>query len=195
MTRSRPPLFGDENWRFQILLRKVEFVKNCRKSLLWKPCLYLILAQFHRLSIRLGYEIPFNVIGPGLRIAHRGTIVVNGSAKIGENVTLHPCVVIGVKYPLVDESPEIGNNVLIGAGAKVIGQVTIADGIVIGANSLVNRSFNEPNITVAGVPAVKISDSGSEGLLIRATEVVRTRNKQPKEDPGKAEPAATRRTS
>ena len=60
----------------------------------------------------------------------------------------------------------------IGVGVVIIGDVEIADNIVIGANAVVNKSFLEPGITIAGVPARKISDKSSEGLLIRATEIV-----------------------
>ena len=52
--------------------------------------------------------------------------------------------------------PVIGNNVMMGAGAKVIGNVTIADNIKIGAGAVVVTSFIEPGITIGGVPARKL---------------------------------------
>ena len=52
--------------------------------------------------------------------------------------------------------PQIGDNVDIGVGAKIIGDVTIANGIKIGANAVVNKSFNEENITIVGCPARKV---------------------------------------
>ena len=52
--------------------------------------------------------------------------------------------------------PVIGNNVMMGAGAKVIGNVTIADNIKIGAGAVVASSFTEPGITIGGVPARKL---------------------------------------
>ncbi|MBT0889312.1 hypothetical protein KJR38_03095 [Streptococcus lutetiensis] len=55
--------------------------------------------------------------------------------------------------------PVIGNNVDIGVGAKIIGNVTIADGIKIGANAVVNKSFYEEGITIVGVPARKVVKS------------------------------------
>ena len=55
----------------------------------------------------------------------------------------------------------IGDNVWIGPGAKIFGKIFIADNIAIGANSVVNRSFAEQNITIAGIPAKKIKDSGN----------------------------------
>jgi serine O-acetyltransferase len=73
--------------------------------------------------------------------------------------------------------PKIGNDVFIGPGAVIFGPVEIADGIAIGANSFVNKSFEEPNITIAGSPARKVSNKGSEGLHIRATEILRNQQK------------------
>ena len=67
---------------------------------------------------------------------------------------------------------ELGNNVYIGPGAKIFGDIKIADGIAIGANSVVNKSFTEPNIGIAGVPAQKINDKGSEKLVKKATEIL-----------------------
>ena len=52
--------------------------------------------------------------------------------------------------------PVLGKNVELGIGAKVIGGITLADGIRIGANAVVTKSFLEANITIAGVPAVKV---------------------------------------
>ncbi|MDM7919729.1 MAG: hypothetical protein QUS12_11250 [Methanosarcina sp.] len=59
----------------------------------------------------------------------------------------------------------MGNNVYIGPGAKIFGDIEIADGIAIGANSVVNKSFTEPNIGIAWIPARKINNKGSEGLI------------------------------
>jgi serine O-acetyltransferase len=113
------------------------------------------------------------VFGPGLSIAHRGTIVVHSNSRVGSNCRLHVCVVVGTNGGSV-KAPKIGNNVYIGPGAKLIGDIEIADGIAIGANAVVNQSFTEPNITIGGIPARRISSKGSYGHLIRATELTNT---------------------
>ncbi|VBB39422.1 hypothetical protein TRIP_E190340 [uncultured Spirochaetota bacterium] len=59
----------------------------------------------------------------------------------------------------------IGNNAYIGPGAKLFGGITIADKIVIGANSVVNKSFYTPNISIAGVPAKVISQERSADII------------------------------
>lgn len=165
--RKKPRLFSDEVWVFQRLLRKIEYYKNCKKSIFYRPYYYYLYLMFHLLRTFLGFYIEPNVFGPGLSISHPGTIIVNGNARIGENCRIHVCTVIGIKAGSEDENltPKIGNNIYIGPGAKIFGDIKIADGIAIGANSVVNKSFTEPNIGIAGVPARKINDKGSESLL------------------------------
>jgi serine O-acetyltransferase len=170
---GRPRPFRDEVWRFQRRLRQVEFWMNCRTAIWWKPCYWYLRWRFKQASCQCGFTIPPNVFGPGLSIAHRGTIVVNDDARVGANCRLHVCVNIGTSADRrLTGSPRIGNNVYIGPGAKIFGDVEIADDVVIGANSVVNKSFLAKGITVAGVPARKISDQGSLHLLVRATELL-----------------------
>ena len=161
-------------WRFQRLLRKVEYLENTGKA--WSVfgvIPYLITrARISRLRYKLGYTIPPNVFGPGLSIAHKGTIVINAGTRIGANCRINVCVNIGNKRNESQRAPRIGDNVFIGPGAMIFGDIEIADGIAIGANAVVNRSFLEPNITIAGVPARKVSNKGSRGLVIRATEEI-----------------------
>ncbi len=178
VTRSRPRLFGDEIWRFERLLRAVEYAENCLTSPLWAPYRALLSLRLHRLSTRLGFTIPPNVFGPGLAIAHRGTIVVNSCARVGANCRIHVCVNIGSKAGTDLMAPEIGDDVYIGPGTMLFGSIRIADGIAIGANSVVNRSFEEPNITIAGAPARKVADRGSEGLVVRGTEAAGRRRER-----------------
>jgi serine O-acetyltransferase len=159
-------------WKFEKYLRKVEYYQNCKKSFFWKPYIYFLKWRFDRLSFKMGFLIPPNVFGPGLSIPHYGTLLVNSGAQIGANCRIHNLVGIATKAGYTEKSAIIGNNVYIGVGAVIIGDVEIADNIVIGANAVVNKSFLEPGITIAGVPAKKISDKSSEGLLIRATEIL-----------------------
>lgn len=174
VTRKRPRIVGDAIWKFQRLLRKIEYYMNCKKSLIWKPFFLFALLRFYFLSIKLGFSIKPNVFGPGLCIVHRGTIVVAENATIGANCRIHVCVNIGTKAGFPNLVPKIGDNVYIGPGAKIFGDIEIADGIAIGANAVVNKSFNESGIDIAGVPAKKIGDKGSKGLLIEATEILKT---------------------
>jgi serine O-acetyltransferase len=167
---KHPPLIGMEIWKFQRLLRKIEYYKNCKKGVFWKIYLFFLKWKFHKLSLQLSFHIEPNVCGPGLSL-HFLLIGINGYAKIGANCRISPGVNIGEKAGGSGLAPKIGDNVYIGPGAKIFGDITIADGIAIGANAVVNKSFLEPGISIGGIPAKKISDKGSEGLLVRGTEL------------------------
>ncbi|MDK2916157.1 MAG: serine O-acetyltransferase [Euryarchaeota archaeon] len=168
--------FFNDIWRFQRLLRKLEYYMNCKQSLLWRPyILYLNLKHIY-LGRRLGFHIPPNVFGPGLSIAHVGTLIVNENVRVGENCRIHNCVHLATQCGSNDACPVIGDNVFIGPGVVMFGDIRIADGIVIGANSVVNTSFLEEGITIAGAPARKVSDKGFDRCYIRATEIVRNRS-------------------
>lgn len=113
-----------------------------------------ILRQFwrfvnHYYSVKLGFTIPVNTCGKGLNIHHYGCIVINGNAKIGDNCNLQQGVNIGQNYTS-DNVPAIGDNVYIGPGAKLFGKIRIADGCIIGAGAVVNRSFEEKDTVIVG---------------------------------------------
>lgn len=167
--RKRPRIFGDEIWKFERLLRKMEYYINCKRSIVWKPFFWLMRLRFHRLSMILSFEIPFNVVGPGISLAHKG-ILVSPGAKIGKNCRIHDGVNIGTEAGYDYRAPIIGDNVYIGPGVKMYGKIEIASGITIGANAVVNKSFTEPNISIAGVPAIKISSRGSKGLMFTGAD-------------------------
>jgi serine O-acetyltransferase len=92
------------------------------------------------------------VFGPGLRIWHFGNITVNAEARVGRNCTLHGDNCIG-NNGKDNKCPVIGDNVELGVGAKIIGDVVLGDNIIIGAGAIVNHSFPEGNVVIAGVPA------------------------------------------
>lgn len=163
-TKKYPRIIGDEIWKFQRLLRKTEYNKNCRNNFFGK--IYLIWLQYcyHKMRIKLGFSIPLNVFGPGLSIAHFGTIVVNGNAKIGKNCRIQECTTIGATNGST-EAPIIGDNIFIGSGARIIGNIKIANNIAIGANAVVTKDFEEEGITIAGVPARKVSNNNSHSNL------------------------------
>jgi len=171
ITKKTPSfLYGDEIWKFERLLRKIEYYKNCKKGLFWKFYLYWLKWKFHNLSVKLSYYIPPNVCGPGLSL-HFHVVAINEAATIGANCRIHTGVNIARQGGQSGSGPKLGNNVYIGPGVKIFGDIIIADGIAIGANAVVNKSFLEPGISIGGIPAKKISDKGSEGLIIKGTEL------------------------
>lgn len=161
---KKPRIIGDEIWKFEILMRKAEYYKNCSKTIFGKILSLYLQYRYYRARLKLGYSIPLNCFGPGLSIAHYGTIVVNGNAKIGKNCRIQECVTIGATNGS-KEAPILGDNIFIGSGARIIGNIKIANDIAIGANAFVNKNFNESGITIAGVPAKKISNNNSHSNL------------------------------
>lgn len=157
--RRKPQLLGDEIWKYQIALRKLEYYTNNSggvNSLLkayWR-------FRHHYLGVKLGFTIPINVFEEGLCLYHYGSIIVSKYAKVGKWCSIHGCVNIGQNWNH-NESPTIGNFCFIGPGAKIFGNIILGDRIAIGANSVVNKSFAESDITIAGIPAKKIKDKGT----------------------------------
>lgn len=156
-TRKHPRLFSDEIWKFQILLRKCEFYKNTRNN----HSLPALCARyrFHRLSVKLGFDIPMNVIGPGMKINHRGTLVINGNSHIGKWCDMHPgvCVgdnpVLGGNGETITNVPTVGDFVFLGPGAKLFGKIVVGDGVMVSANAVVNNDV-EKDMVVFGNPMV-----------------------------------------
>lgn len=171
---QRPKIFSDEIWKFQILLRKYEYYNNCKSNKFNRLLKIYYRYNFHKMSIKLNFSIPINVFCAGLSIAHYGTIVVNSNARIGENCRIQENVTIGATSGNT-KAPTIGNNVFIGTGAKVIGDIKIGNGVVIGAGAVVTKSFIENNITIAGVPAKKISNNNSRLSCVDAANIVRSK--------------------
>ena len=155
----------DGVWRFERLLRAIEYHDACRRAWYHRPLRTWLYLRLHFASVRLGFTIPPHVFGPGLSIAHRGTIVVNSCARVGANCRLHACTNIGSWSGAAKAAPAVGDNVYIGPGAVLYGPIAIADNIAIGANSVVNTSFTEPNITIAGAPARKVRDGGTSRFV------------------------------
>lgn len=147
-------------WKWQRLSRITDYYRKqmyIQKGIngYISKILYLIyIRRKQKLGEKLGLEIGTENIGRGLVIFHYNN-VVNANTIMGENCHLHGTNVIG-NNGITTDAPVIGNNVMIGAGAKIIGAVKIADNIKVAAGAVVITSFTEPGITIGGVPAHKL---------------------------------------
>lgn len=123
------------------------------------PLIPRLLSQFVRFLT--GIEIhPGATIGPGFFIDHGMGVVIGETAEIGENVTLYQDVTLGgTGVQRGKRHPTLGNNVVVGAGAKVLGNITIGNNVRIGAGSVVVHSVPD-NCTVVGVPAEVVRREG-----------------------------------
>ena len=111
--------------------------------------------------VHLGLSIPPNVFGPGLGIAHDGSIVVNSRARVGAWCRINSATNIGMTRSGV---PTLGDFVYIAPGAVVYGGITVGDRVVIGANAVVGRDV-EAGVTVAGSPARVINRQDSSSVM------------------------------
>lgn len=152
--------------KHQALLRKREYHTNAGHKL---RALYFRI-RLSQYQSRYALHIPCNVCAKGLRIMHLGPILINGNAAVGENCCLHINTGI-VAGGTNDEAPVLGNNVVVGIGAVILGGVHIADYTAIGANAVVNKDVCEENIAVAGIPARKVSNNGSKEWNKRAKTI------------------------
>ena len=124
------------------------------------PALAHLLSYLNQ--IIFGIEIsPRCVIGPGIFFPHTSGTVI-GASKIGKDVTVFQGVTLGARqidmnYDL-SLRPELGDYVVVGAGAKVLGGISLGDNVKVGANSVLLKSV-PANATVAGIPAREVHSS------------------------------------
>lgn len=109
-------------------------------------------------------------IHPGATIGHRffidhgAGVVIGETAIVGNDVTLYHGVTLGgTSWNKGRRHPTLGNNVLVGAGAKILGAITLGDGVRVGANSVVHRDI-APGKTVVGIPGKAVNTDPSAEL-------------------------------
>ena len=116
---------------------------------------HLLLARYisEKAKRKTGIEIhPGATIGKGLFIDHGTGVVIGETAIIGNNVTLfHGVTLGGTGKEKGKRHPTIGNNVFIGSGAKILGNIIIGDNVKIGANAVILKNVPS-NVTIVGVP-------------------------------------------
>jgi len=131
---------------------------------------FLARLIMHFARIFTGIEIhPGAKIGSNFFMDHGLGIVIGETTEIGENVTIYQGVTLGGIMPSIESDsqrnqkrhPTIGNNVIIGSGAQILGSITVGDYARIGANSVVSKDVPS-NVTVAGVPAREFARSAEK---------------------------------
>ena len=119
-----------------------------------KPFSFFYWLLYKTIQIITGIELQCEVVvGPGFVIDHFGDIVISGYACFGSNCRIRNGVVVGLKNTDQPFAPQIGNNVDVGAGAKVLGQIRIGNNLTIGAKAVVTCDVPDNHIAV-GFPAM-----------------------------------------
>lgn len=161
------PQFNDLIWQYQIALRKSEYYQNTMNKGFKLIKIFLNFFWKYRkfkIGTKCGFFVPNNTCGKGLTLAHIGPVIINHKAKIGDYCRIHACVNIGEDFR-TGEAPILGSHIFIAPGAKIFGNIVIGDWIAIGSNAVVNKSFKEENVSIAGVPAKIVSDKGANGII------------------------------
>lgn len=174
---DRYVLMEERSWFSSILTRQGLWVSAEYRFSHWvftqvnlpgiRQLFLLFCFLWHKLiEITTGIDLPKQTeIGKGLYLPHFGGIFVHFNTKIGEYCTLGQDVTIGLGGRGDQKGcPKIGDRVCIGAGARVIGPITIGNDVAIGANAVVTKDLPDKAVAV-GVPAKIISYEGSEGLV------------------------------
>lgn len=132
-------------WRYTIRPRWLRMPFSLAYKILYK------LVQ-----IITGISLPCEVnIGRNFIIDHFGGIVINGYTEFGDNCRIRTGVVIGIKHVGETRAPKIGNNVDIGAGAKILGDITIGDNVLIGANTVVTKNVPSNSVVTNDAPVIR----------------------------------------
>ena len=143
--------------KYIILMRYCSYLYE-KNNVIYKILYKVLTLKLNKYKIKYGIDIePTTSIGYGLTIPHCGGIVVGGGSKIGKNCTILQGVTIGSnlfkdRYKLAT----IGDNVLIGAGVKIIGPIKIGNNVTIGANSVVTKDIPD-GVVIGGNPAKILS--------------------------------------
>ncbi|MEH3106978.1 MAG: serine acetyltransferase [Sphingomonas fennica] len=137
------------NWTMLVLIRLAQAAHASRNRFLGRYAARRLRCEFG------SFVQPAAAIGPGLRLPHPNGIVIGGGVRIGARCTIFQQVTLGARRAgdgFGEAYPDIGDDVTIFAGAKLIGAVRIGDGAVIGANAVVVHDVPAGHYAV-GVPA------------------------------------------
>ncbi len=158
----------DYTMDFLKLMRKTSFYSH-QSGLLNKIRYVINKLRYKRLGLKMGWSIDYNAFGYGLLLPHYGTIVV-GENKIGNYAVLQTSTCIS------GNQKSIGDGLYMATGAKITAKVVLGDNVSLAANSVCTKSFEDGNVLLVGVPAVKKADS--EAWYIRDGETYYERVKK-----------------
>jgi serine O-acetyltransferase len=145
--------WGAQGFWVMLIYRFGRWRYGVRPALLRKFFSFLYKFLFKLIQIVTGIELPCEAqIGRNFVIDHFGGIIISGYAQFGDNCRIRNGVVVGLRRVEEKQAPVIGDNVDIGAGAKILGPIRIGNNVLIGANAVVICDVPD-NSVAAGVPA------------------------------------------
>ncbi|HVT81535.1 MAG TPA: serine O-acetyltransferase [Phycisphaerae bacterium] len=131
------------NWRMGV-----------RPKFLRAPFSILYRMMFRHVRNHYGIELPYEVkLGRRVKFEHQGAVVIHGNSVIGDDCIIRQGVTLGARnVENHDKAPILGRGVSVGAGAKILGSITLGDGVLVGANAVVLKDV-PAGCTVVGIPA------------------------------------------
>lgn len=133
------------SFRYTAIYRKAKYYHS-KNKILYMVYRYKLL----KLSKRYGYQIQYNTnIGKGLYLGHRGTIIINGKAKLGNNINIATGVTIGQENRGKRTGvPNIGDCVWIGTNSVIVGNIKIGNNVLIAPNTFINFEVPDNSIVI-----------------------------------------------
>lgn len=146
------------------IIRYGQYYTKMNKKLKRKICAFFCKSYIVN---KHGCEISFDAeILEGLRMPHLNGIIISPYAKIGRNCTIFHQVTIGTNEHKINfkNAPNIGDNVYIGAGVKLIGNIRVGNNVKIGSNAVVTKDVPD-NYTVVGINKMFLKESERKGII------------------------------
>lgn len=153
--------FTNASFKITFWFRIGSYLKN-KRGIFYK-IIYVFVFLIHKHNQYLtGIQLPLGTkVGKGLCFSHFSCVVINSSAQIGDYCTIFQGVTIGSVRGPKGGVPEVGNNVVLSSGSKLIGNIKIGNNVMVGAGAVVVDDLPD-NSTAVGVPAKIISYNGKE---------------------------------
>jgi serine O-acetyltransferase len=181
---------ADEKDDVDVVLERDPAPKSRAEALLFSQGLHAIKLHkmAHRMYLKKRYKTarminyvsrvltgadihPGAIVGKNFFIDHATGVVIGETSEIGDNVSIYQGVTLGgIATEKKKRHPTIGNNVVIGAGATILGPITVGDNVRVGAGSVVVKSV-PPNSTVVGVPAKIVQRIGVTAIDLHHEEL------------------------
>ena len=135
------------------VMRKLSYYTHKKNNKLTFIIRLYYMIRYRNLGIKLGFSVGYDTCGYGLVIPHYGSLGIGGRNRLGNYCVIHTLTSI------TDNGKVIGDGLYLSKGTIITSPIKLGNNVSIGANSVVNKSFEEDNIMIAGAPAKKIKSS------------------------------------
>jgi serine O-acetyltransferase len=144
-------LMPNPGLKFMTIFRLTQYFRRRNR-----PLFYFFFLWSRRLKIKYGFDISYRTqIGKGFYIGHFGGVVIHGDTVIGDNCNISQGITFGVSNAGANIGvPKIGNNVFVGPGACVFGNITIGNQVTIGANAVVTENILDYHTVLSPKPVL-----------------------------------------